>query len=36
MLRTWVRVLLGGTSKIEQIQLFNSQIYFPVILKPLI
>ena len=34
MIKIWWRVLLGGTIKIEQIQFFNSEMYFPVILTP--
>ena len=32
MIKTWGRVLLGGMSKNEQIQIFYSQMYLPVIL----
>ena len=34
MIKTWMRVLLGGMSKKDQIQIFNSQMYFPVFLTP--
>ena len=34
MIRTWWIVLLGGINKHEQIQIFDLQIYFPVILTP--
>ena len=34
VIRIWGRVLLEGTSKNKQIQLFNSQMYFLVILSP--
>ena len=34
IIRIWGRVLLGDMSKNKQIQLFNSQMYFPVILTP--
>ena len=32
MIKTWGRILLGGMSKNEQIQVFDSQMYLPVIL----
>ena len=32
MIRAWGNVLLGAMSKNEQIQFFDSQMYFPVIL----
>ena len=32
VIRTWGRILLGGMSENEQIQFFDSQIYFPVTL----
>ena len=34
MIRTWGRFLLRDISKNEQIQLFDSQMHFPVILTP--
>ena len=36
MIKTYGRGLLGGISKNEQIQFFDSQMYFPIILTPLI
>ena len=36
MTRSWGEGLLGVMSKNEQIQFFDSQIYFPVILIPII
>ena len=32
--RVWGRILFGNMSKNKHIQLFNSQMYFPVILTP--
>ena len=32
MIKTWGRVFLGGMSKNEQIQFFDSQMYLPVII----
>ena len=34
MIKTWLRVLLVGMCKNEQIQFFDSQMYFSVILTP--
>ena len=37
MIKAWGKVLLGGMSKNEQVQVltgFDSQKYFPVILTP--
>ena len=33
-IKTWGRALFGGMSKNQQIQFFDSQMYFPVILTP--